>query len=111
MEDRWITEQVYWDEIKDKLLHTFQNWFNKGGIPQYVRSGRIIPLCKDSDSGGYPEYGRIRTITVLCAITKHKRLIKAISLCFSDHVREFSYLPGYYQGINVHLAAHPLGLY
>jgi len=84
MQDRWITEDIYWNGIKSKLLTTFKQWYHQGSIPQYIKTGRIVPLSKDKENGNYPEEGKVRTITILNAVTKLYEL-SLLSL-IQDHI-------------------------
>ena len=47
---------------------TFEKWIEKGQIPQYVKTARVIALSKEDSP--YPSYGKVRPIAVTPAITK-----------------------------------------
>ena len=96
MPDRWITEKHNWEMIKHKLLSTFRDWFHIGNIPQYIKCGRIVPISKDKDNGSYPLYGKVRTITVLNAITKLYELC-LLSL-MQDHASEHNIIHPHQRG-------------
>ena len=96
MNNRWISEQKYWDKCQGKLLKTFQRWYREGGIPDYVKTGRIVPLSKDKVNGQYPEFGKVRTITILNAVTK---LYELCLLCLiQEHIEEYDIIHPYQRG-------------
>ena len=96
MNDRWISEDIYWDKCKGKLLNTFKIWFHQGKIPEYIKTGRIVPLSKDKVNGCYPERGKVRTITILNAITKLYELC-LLSL-IQNHLEDFDIIHPHQRG-------------
>ena len=51
-----------------KLSIEFTNWANNSSIPEYIKRARVIPLSKDDTDT--PDYGQIRTIAILPALSK-----------------------------------------
>jgi hypothetical protein len=59
--------------MKDHLLEVFQKWYDGKEIPEYIKVGRIFALSKEESE--YPTQGKIRTITILPALTKLYELV------------------------------------
>lgn len=57
-----------------KLLKFFNSWTEKGSLPSYCSTSRVIPLSKTDNP--FPEHGDIRTISITPALTKlYEKLI------------------------------------
>ena len=71
--DKWIKNAEVYEAVKHKLLAVFEGWYNGAEIPRWVKQGRVCVLSKEETQ--YPRQGRIRTITILPAITKLYELV------------------------------------
>ena len=53
---RLCQDDMLWDQVKDKVLHRFNEWALTLKIPQYLKLARIIPLSKEANTA-FPAHG------------------------------------------------------
>ena len=71
--DKWLKNQIIWQSHKEKIRSCCEDWLNGKPLPSYLKTGRIFCLSKEDSS--YPQFGKIRTITILPVLTKLYELI------------------------------------
>jgi hypothetical protein len=70
LSDTLLKNRVVFDKIKHKLKRIFTSWYNFGGIPSYVKTGRVFSLSKSPKQSPYTPYGKLRSITIMVALMK-----------------------------------------
>ena len=66
--DKFLKNNTVFKAYKEKILQTFNDWYNGTEIPRYLKAGRVFALSKEDTQ--FPTLGKIRTITILPALTK-----------------------------------------
>lgn len=87
--DRWLKNDTIWKASKEKIRLLFEGWLNGAEIPPHLKMGRIFCLSKQETN--YPEFGKIRTITILPVLTKLYELVLRQKL--SSETRRLNFVP------------------
>lgn len=73
LSDTWLKNRQIFDQMKHQFLEVFQAWYDGKEIPEFIKTGRIFALSKEETE--YPRKGKIRTISILPALTKLYELV------------------------------------